>query len=1482
MIKFEDVKSLTYNHTKLWVPYDMNKRTKGYYFYMLNSPLESIAGILNDTTEMISNAGSIYKAYFYDYTKLPRCIQSKKVVNSGLKMAGAKKQYLQNCALIREQCNGIKAPLRIDTLAGKNFIYDLNPMTDLYNKQSKLKNLTIVNKLRTYFNTLNIFLSNKIEGYTMGGVFVDVDAYNKYTNHDVHILHNLLLLLKRSDKVIQQFNYDYKIIFYSKTGSFMFDMKNDLKKSNYSKLSRMIKKLGARFNVDKDVEETENKAVADFIVTQNLKKNAVGDIPMDTEPVNAENILDADDKVVSKVRDKMNEDLTDIDEPDTSIDDIFDSEELKAEYNDAVIVKNTGKKTQASIKRDEMLREKQKKIVVKGKTVEQITKEKTIAPIKSHKIEDPTITNENLKEMKFPEMNKEYMETTYDKDIVNTITSVNNATLPVHIVDIKIEDTSDTLNYKDTYTIIMESEDRKRHTVTVDIPKFIDDKYLYINGNKKVMQNQFFTYPVVKTGPDEVQICTNYNKIFISRVGAKFSVNSEKLRKILDDPSATISKHNGCNINVNKDYLTCLEYDELAKLYNVINIGNASFIFNAKQLEEEFDGKEHSTLDKILVGYTVENKKKVPIYYNKNDSENVDLISLMMSYASEETQAKFKGLSTGKKFVHTEAVIMSKKMPIIVLLGFFEGLDKVIRKFNDKNVQFFDKRENPHYQYIKFADGYLGYPMSDMEACMLFNGLTEIPTNAYTISDMNERNTYLDIFEYLYDSSYVAGALVNYYDFMIDPITLEVLQTLDYPTDIVSLIIYANNMLADNQYTSDMNLNQYRMRRNEVVPAILYKNIVRAYSRYRQTANNPNPVKISMDKNAVIKEIMALPTVEDYSTLSPMVEMHKDGLVSMKGANGMNLERAYKLDKRAYDDSMIGVVGISTDPGPNCGEIRQLVSEPKVINVRGFMDMTDLKDANQLNDANLVTPVEMLTPLTTTRDNSTRNAMATKQTTHVIPVEDNCPMLISTGMDEAVHYRTGDDFSVVAKDDGKVVELVPDKIMVVQYKNGTNQAIDLSSRVVKNGGGGFFLVNKLEPKVKLNQTFKKDDIIAYDPKYYRDQKVFGNRLTMGSLVKTAVISNFSTYEDSCFITKHMSQKMATNITMQKHVIVGANASVSYIVKPGQEIKIGDDLIRYETAYDDAELNKLLAGVRDDMKEDIVNLGRSKLTSSYNGVVSDIIIYPTIELDEMSDSLKKVVRAYQNNVSTAEKIIDKYDKNGNKNSCYRMGMITNKPTGVVKPDEYGKVKGYDVGRGVLIEFYITYHDEMSDGDKSAASTANKNTVGYVVPRGFEAYSQYRPYEEISAPLAPSAILQRGTPSVVTTGSVYKVLIEMKRKAYEILTGENYDEVLKQKQPWMVKNHIVTKENIEVKTLSEDDISLLESVFELGYDNDYVSSRFYEIGDVIMSMNENVDYTTMLYKFGVGESANIAIDDNTNTIKAVENIIPGDKLILREFV
>jgi hypothetical protein len=383
---------------------------------------------------------------------------------------------------------------------------------------------------------------------------------------------------------------------------------------------------------------------------------------------------------------------------------------------------------------------------------------------------------------------------------------------------------------------------------------------------------------------------------------------------------------------------------------------------------------------------------------------------------------------------------------------------------------------------------------------------------------------------------------------------------------------------------------------------------------------------------------------------------------------------------------------------------------------------------------------------------------------------------------------------------------------------------------------------------------------------------------MGSLTKVACMSNFATYEDSAFITKRMSEALATDITMSKTIILGPNSNVEYIVKAGDSIRIGDDLIRYETSYDDSELNKLLSNIRDDMKEEIINLGKSKLQSSYSGVVSDVVIYSTAELDELSPTLRKVVKDYQSSIQAKQKVLDKYDK-GSSNAVYRMGVLMDKPSGTVKPDEYGKVKGYDIGRGVLIEFYVTYHDEASDGDKLAAFTANKNTIGFQVKRGFEPYSEFRPYEEISAPVAPSAILQRNTPSMIITGCAYKVLIELKRKLYEILTGENYDEVIKQKQPYMSLTNISTTESVD-RELTDQEVSVLEMVYSLDKtDGNYRTPKSFCDGDMIIALQDGVDMSKLINGFKIStENYNAVIDEEHGMIVATKSIDPRDDIII----
>lgn len=180
------------------------------------------------------------------------------------------------------------------------------------------------------------------------------------------------------------------------------------------------------------------------------------------------------------------------------------------------------------------------------------------------------------------------------------------------------------------------------------------------------------------------------------------------------------------------------------------------------------------------------------------------------------------------------------------------------------------------------------------------------------------------------------------------------------------------------------------------------------------------------------------------------------------------------------------------------------------------------------------------------------------------------------------------------------------------------------------------------------------------------------------------------------------------------------------------------------------------------------------------------------------------------------------------------------------------------------------------DKLSQFTANKNTIGFQIPRGYEPYSEFRPYEEISSPVAPSAILQRGTPSVVMTGCASKVLIELKRAQYKILTGEDFDEVLKQKQPYMVHNEESVKESMdnELPMITDIQAAILENTYDLyqDYTNHYRSERSYTEDSVILPLSEDVDMSSMLEKFNIVEEDNNAIL-RYNTVVAIKPILPN---------
>ena len=330
--------------------------------------------------------------------------------------------------------------------------------------------------------------------------------------------------------------------------------------------------------------------------------------------------------------------------------------------------------------------------------------------------------------------------------------------------------------------------------------------------------------------------------------------------------------------------------------------------------------------------------------------------------------------------------------------------------------------------------------------------------------------------------------------------------------------------------------------------------------------------------------------------------------------------------------------------------------------------------------------------------------MASKQSKHIIPVATTSPVLVSNGIEKIVPYHLSSDFTVVAKDDGIVKDVNKELgLVVLEYKNMQKgkdvQIINTAPKICKNGAGGFYLSNRLICNMKKGDKLKRNDVLAYNDKFFSKNRN-GVSFNIGTFLKVACMSSYATYEDATFVTDMASDKMTAEIAIEKTVALGKNANVDFIVKKGQAIQVNDVLITFDQSSSDSSMNKLLANIGEDLKEEIAGLGKTPVKSKYTGVVEDIKIFCTVELEELSPSLKKIVKSYYDEVNKKKNFVKKYRNNELSLNDYIFTEISSK---IETKD--GKVKGVVVNEGVMIEFYIKYRDPVGIGDKLVCLNAH---------------------------------------------------------------------------------------------------------------------------------------------------------------------------------
>lgn len=1374
-------------------------RGTGVLLFLMNDSINSNIDIIN-SRDNVYDIANLYRRYY-----IPLRIKGKlatKTLNY-YDPSARKVTY----TLIKNRCKKIR-----DTPIGSlekqprplNCYFDMtNYMNIFHNVCDKMN---ILRKVSLFWSFMNvIWHSEQVKGYDTKYVMINLDKYPAWSGDPKIDINNpsymIYYTLHRFKQAIPDSMKDIEILLYTKVGTMKLDIIQLRNSKNGSstfrrEINRLLKTASkAPATIDSSDEETmmvynEVKAHLaqrykfigdsenDINEDASLSKNGYEseDDPMEVQMEKIDNKID---KITQEILSDAEEDIpyADVDDKvgyvDTVIEDRIndDKELISAMYN--VTQKQKCPTKPLSSARDAELRKKQEDIKVGNMTLKDLNKIKSSdvkIPVNDVSSSVSNTTNESMKEVKFNNFEKAYNEKVLKHDIMNSFEALNNKTIPMYIRDVQVQDTSTPIDYKETWTISLEDANRQRHTIKVDIPKFIDDKFMWLGGNKKIILKQNFLYPVVKINPITVQLVTNYNKMFIGRYDKKNNSAVERFLTLIkknEQVKSFVTVGNVYNSNVN--YVTTIELDQLAKLFSSIKVGKLYLNFDLPKIAEEYSKTKGAIPvpdNNVLIGM-LDNK---PVFVNTNTGlidDSKSIMDLIMENMPEDVIAIYEKIPAPKRVSYSTATIMAQTIPFITLLGYWEGLSTVMKKANIKYT-LSDKKPtiSSKQNYIQFKDCFLVYD-DVLDKGLLMNGLKFMETENYSLADFDDSEPYVEYFTKVYGKSAITNTLINAYEFTLDPITLEVLDDIGLPKDLVELCIYANSLLADNAYTFESEQTLYRVRSNEVIPAILYKEISNYYINYR---NSNGKKKLSIPRDAVIKSLLSKENVKDYSTLNPGTELTESQTVTCKGFVGSNVQQAYTMKRRSYPKSMLGVIALSTPSDGNVGVTRYLAYEPKIDNVRGYCDVSNDVDTNKLKDVNVLCGDELMYPIAASHDDSPRIAMATKQTNHVVPTRKMQPVLISNGMEQNVRFHLSSDYVINAKQDGKVIE-IDDKnqLIIVEYKDGSHQAIDLSPKIVKNGGGGFFMNNQLISKLKEGDKFKKNDLLAWHKDFFTYDEINGPRINVGSLEKVAISTSYATYEDSTFITDKIAHDCATSMTFRKDIVIGKNSNVDYIVSKGQHVEVGDTLLQFDTSYDDSELNKLLKNIGEELQEEVLENSKNNVKSKYAGTVTDIKVFSPLPLEELSPSLQKIVGSYYKQNKTKYNKIKSYASEEEKNSIYACGVLMTEPTDKVEPNRFGVIRGEKVGNdSIKIEIYIEHADIMGVADKLAYFAALKGTVGEVIPKGLEPFTIDRPDEEVSAIIASNSILKRMVPSITLNILGNKVLVELKRalkKIYE---------------------------------------------------------------------------------------------------------------------
>lgn len=363
-------------------------------------------------------------------------------------------------------------------------------------------------------------------------------------------------------------------------------------------------------------------------------------------------------------------------------------------------------------------------------------------------------------------------------------------------------------------------------------------------------------------------------------------------------------------------------------------------------------------------------------------------------------------------------------------------------------------------------------------------------------------------------------------------------------------------------------------------------------------------------------------------------------------------------------------------------------------------------------------------------------------------------------MNKTLAFLLSDDFCFHAKKSGKVTKIDDkNKLALLEYNDGTRDAIDLADKLNKNSNMGFYIHQNFKMCYGENEKFDKGDILAYNPDYFSGK---GKDIDYrpGALAKIAIASGDFSFEDSTLISESLGEKCAAKINMLKQIVLGKNAIIYKLKDIGDKVVTGDVILDFTSSFDDPDASDFLAKLSQDVDPEYLDeITHEQVKAKLAGTITDIKIVYNCPFEELSPSLQALIKKYKARIATRKNAL-----NGIKADGVHIPPIEQVSSKKDIKEEF-PAEG-----GVIIDVWIEYIDKMGMGDKLTYNTALKGIVSRVLSNEEAPMTEYRSEEPIEGVLTPTGVISRMTSDIYKLLFSNKVLVELGKQIREIWRGE----------------------------------------------------------------------------------------------------------------